>query len=945
MATGRQIQKKGQSHATPTPATGMFKPRPFAIPAEPETATTPEQQTKAEPGPVGGNRLSRINVAAPPPIQAKLAIGAPDDKYEQEADTIARKVVKQISAPTPPDANTSEDSVQRQMFSTPSIMRRTVQRREAVEGGTASSDLESTISQARSSGRPLGEPIRRQMEGAFSADFSGVRVHTNNTADTLNRSLSARAFTTGNNIFFKQGEYNPASSSGQELLAHELTHTIQQGSSPTVQRQSNIPLISAAHQSLQTSTPLVQRKAMVISTKTRLHNVVDGKDKGTVGDNILPGTLVEISDNDTDHIKGKDKKENGQTVKGEIEWYRTAKGDGYIRATKVFQGIAAGNAEEPENEDDLFGAFNDSAVSVSKDSLGDFSKEMEHQKSIQKDLDISSGVLGSAGGLIGMVLSLNSFMDTKNKKLGDWVDMIWNGLIVNAGKYTSGVSGMISAALEKSDMTKNAKEAKDASGWSGSFASAFETLGGAVKTIKSVIDLIKMWSTDEKFGKPEYAKVGSTIISGALSTAKGVVDSIKSFIEIFDGPVGGLADAVPGLDIAINAVKMVMESYYLATSAYHWNKMRTASSDLIKGLEAQGKGDKTKVSAAKKEYATKRAEITNLETRKSAKEAKNQSRQQAIDKLSTQQTELETKKQTLETERDQLEADKLQLEKQNTLLKAGKTPDQAAIKANQEKITFNSSQINAKQTEIAAINDKLNGTLLRSGIRKEKAELEKKVGITAEKINTAATKIKTQQGAMAAYAVDKGLSQEDIEEVDLADELTSGNQKRIIRQSIHLSSDAVKIAASIANLTGVGATAGVAMKASAAGVDLSLPFLRSLKQYGRKKAAESQAKGETGTFSQWLFNANKSDIAKLEERKRHTVTIFKMVNKLNDHVPLPTDIPADKASKLEKFRLSSARVELFIQAAGCEPKELYRLNGKPDAQASLILKSLYKREF
>jgi hypothetical protein len=235
MATGRQIQKKGPSNATQTPATGMFKPRPFAIPAEPEAATAPELQTKAEPVQVGGSRLSRIDVSAPPPIQPKLAIGAPDDKYEQEADTIARKVVKQISTPTPPDANGGGDAVQRQMFSTPSIMRLAVQRREAIEGGTASSDLESTISQARSSGKPLGEPIRRQMEGAFGADFSGVRVHTNNTADTLNRSLSARAFTTGNNIFFKQGEYNPSSSSGKELLAHELTHVVQQSGSSRIQ--------------------------------------------------------------------------------------------------------------------------------------------------------------------------------------------------------------------------------------------------------------------------------------------------------------------------------------------------------------------------------------------------------------------------------------------------------------------------------------------------------------------------------------------------------------------------------------------------------------------------------------------------------------------------------------------------------------------------------------
>jgi hypothetical protein len=933
MATGRQIQKKGQSNATPTPATGMFKPRPFAMPAEPEATTATELQTKAEPVQVGGSRLSRIDVAAPPPIQPKLAIGAPDDKYEQEADTIARKVIKQISTPTPPDPNGGGDAVQRQMFSTPSIMRLTVQRREAIEGGTASSDLESTISQARSSGKPLGEPIRRQMEGAFGADFSGVRVHTNNTADTLNRSLSARAFTTGNNIFFKQGEYNPSSSSGKELLAPELTHTIQQGSSPTVQRQSNTPLISAAHQSLQTSSLLVQRKGMVISAKTRLHKVIDGKDKGTVGANIAPGTLIDISDNDTEHIKN---------VDGRIEWYRTAQGDGYVRATKIFQGITIGTAENPENEDDLLGGFNDSAVSVSKDSLDDFSKEMEKKGSSTTDVDISSGSLGTAGGLLGMALSIKGLVGSQ-KEFGDWVDMIWNGIVVNSGKATAGISGIISSASESE--STGAKNAKEVSGWSGSFASAFETLGGAVKTIKSVIDLIKMWSSDEKFGKPEYAKVGSEIISGALSTAKGVVDSIKSFIEIFNGPVGGLADAVPGLDIAINAVKMVVESYYLATSAYHWSKMRTASSDLTQDLGAGKKSDSTTIGKAKEEYATRRSEITNLETRKSAKEAKNQSRQQTLDKLSTQETVLGKKKQDLETEKLLFETDKGELEKQNSKLKSAKPSDQAAIQANQKEIQRLSSQINTKQKEIEAINDKLNGTLFSSGILKEKKELQQKVSITAAKINDAGTKITTKQGGMATYAKQTGLSQEDIEEIDLADELKSGNQKRIIRQSIHLSSDAVKIAGSIANLTGVGATAGVALKASAAGVDLSLPFFRSLKQYGRKKAAESQAKGETGTFSQWLFNANKSDIAKLEERKRHTATIFKMVNKLNDHVPLPGDIPADKASKLAKFQVSSARVELFIQATGCEPKALYRLNGKPNEQASLILKSLYKREF
>jgi len=89
-------------------------------------------------------------------------------------------------------------------------------------------EVEQTIQQARGGGQALDHGVRTQMEPAFKADFSGVRVHTDGQADNLNRSLSARAFTTGQDIFFKQGEYNPGSSTGRELLAHELTHVVQQ---------------------------------------------------------------------------------------------------------------------------------------------------------------------------------------------------------------------------------------------------------------------------------------------------------------------------------------------------------------------------------------------------------------------------------------------------------------------------------------------------------------------------------------------------------------------------------------------------------------------------------------------------------------------------------------------------------------------------------------------
>ncbi|MEM9805912.1 MAG: DUF4157 domain-containing protein [Cyanobacteria bacterium P01_D01_bin.56] len=97
-----------------------------------------------------------------------------------------------------------------------------------MSGGEASSDLESSIHQARGSGQPLDANLQQRMGQAMGADFSGVTIHHDRQADQLNRSIQAQAFTTRQDVFFRQGAYQPGSRSGQELIAHELTHVMQQ---------------------------------------------------------------------------------------------------------------------------------------------------------------------------------------------------------------------------------------------------------------------------------------------------------------------------------------------------------------------------------------------------------------------------------------------------------------------------------------------------------------------------------------------------------------------------------------------------------------------------------------------------------------------------------------------------------------------------------------------
>lgn len=104
-----------------------------------------------------------------------------------------------------------------------------LQRLAGEEGFVAPSSLEADLEREQGGGHPLSTPIRGEMEGAFGADFGAVRVHTDGKADELSRGLGAHAFAHGRDIYFADGEYAPATTSGKHLLAHELAHVVQQG--------------------------------------------------------------------------------------------------------------------------------------------------------------------------------------------------------------------------------------------------------------------------------------------------------------------------------------------------------------------------------------------------------------------------------------------------------------------------------------------------------------------------------------------------------------------------------------------------------------------------------------------------------------------------------------------------------------------------------------------
>ena len=106
-------------------------------------------------------------------------------------------------------------------------------------GLNTTANISRTIRNTRGQGSPLPGGVQTQMESGFGADFSGVRIHTGSESVAMNQTLGAQAFTNGNDIHFNQNRFNPATTEGQTLLAHELTHTIQQGASgPATQNES-----------------------------------------------------------------------------------------------------------------------------------------------------------------------------------------------------------------------------------------------------------------------------------------------------------------------------------------------------------------------------------------------------------------------------------------------------------------------------------------------------------------------------------------------------------------------------------------------------------------------------------------------------------------------------------------------------------------------------------
>jgi hypothetical protein len=191
-----------------------------------------------------------------PAVQMKMTVNQPGDKFEQEADKTADKVMR-MPAPESPakeeklqretderlqKKEKEEDKIQKAAMPEEKLQKQVdeklqkapvteekLQRKDNPGAPAVGSSVQSAIQNRTTGGQPLSSDVRSYMEPRFGADFSNVRIHSDPESASLSNQLSARAFTYQNHVFFSRDQYQPGTSEGKQLLAHELTHTIQQG--------------------------------------------------------------------------------------------------------------------------------------------------------------------------------------------------------------------------------------------------------------------------------------------------------------------------------------------------------------------------------------------------------------------------------------------------------------------------------------------------------------------------------------------------------------------------------------------------------------------------------------------------------------------------------------------------------------------------------------------
>ncbi|WP_052666316.1 DUF4157 domain-containing protein [Nitriliruptor alkaliphilus] len=529
-----------------------------------------------------GNRAVAAFIAE---AQAKLEVGAAADPLEYEADAIAADVVRSIrtgslaatdAAPTPPR----------------------IQREASGAVGAGGGRLDAPTEQAitGSTGAPLPLPVRRTMERAFGgADFRDVRVHTGPGAAELNDRLGARAFTVGSDIYFRDrlpGATDP-------VLAHELVHVIQQGRATpgsgretakrTVQRDLGLKSRAARGGASTTKAPKPRSKDVgrLLEGVSAYGYELD-KTTGLV-DTTVSGTKFPMGP-DLTVTAAPARRGNTQYAGEKFAQIATP---GHLAGKWVSVGYLDEQVGLDESSTLAEGIEWGGAASDAYGSLGETGGVLGYRGDMDRLHDRNAGtrihdpgytatdtsgltysseamsVAGNVGDVAGMVLAIASVIQTVRDAEKTKLDVA-----EEAGKLagsTVAVAAGLAGTVKEFDKTLGG--ISTTTDVLGSISAGFEGIMALVKVTRKLIEAGKQHHESTLH---EKLQTSGEVLRGLLEATQAAVSGAKIFIDTFDTATGAaIANAVPGLGIAIAAVDLAVRAVDVVTGSVHLHRMRT----------------------------------------------------------------------------------------------------------------------------------------------------------------------------------------------------------------------------------------------------------------------------------------------------------------------------------------------------------------------------------
>jgi len=417
-------------------------------------------------------------------------------------------------------------------------------------GGDVDQATEREINSARSGGQALDGKVRRKMEGAFGADFGGVRVHVGPQSDALNNRIQAKAFTTGADIFVRQQDYSPTTSAGQKLLAHELAHTIQQGG-------------AGAQRSLQRTSNTIQRLGGE-------HREAATKGKG-VATKKLDSTHGDVNE-------GLEMTTGGFGAPGVV-------GDDSGFRDSMAQARA-----------------HDTSVS-STDKITNSVQDAQ--------LGVVGGVSDSANMFIGLSKAIAAFKKD-GSDAWDKTGAVLDGAVAVTGG-AKGVGNLVKSGSQIHGEANAVGDSAKAAGGLGGFADTFAGIKSTFTAIKGIVDLCtkasEMSDGEKLRGSMEVIKASLEAAKSGVTAAKGFLDMINQpgTGELLQA-VPGLGIAIGCVEIIMRAYDIIVSQI----AAYEMrDSKREAKSKLAGGKKGtSSKGEAEKVI---REYEKKQADKVRVD--------------------------------------------------------------------------------------------------------------------------------------------------------------------------------------------------------------------------------------------------------------------------------------------------------------------------------------------